>query len=169
MKSYVTIACYTLLRQILLLIFCSCCISLSQAQRPIVRDSNFRKHILTSDFVSEGVAVGDINKDGKPDIVAGAYWFEAPSWTRHEIAKGRFLSPATEYSNSFLNFCMDVNLDGWIDVIRIGLPGEEAVWHENPQNKPGIWPMHYIAKNAGNESPMMVDIDKDGRPDLLCN
>jgi hypothetical protein len=64
---------------------------------------------------------------------------------------------------------MDVNLDGWIDVIRIGLPGEEAVWHENPQNKPGIWPMHYIAKNAGNESPLLVDIDKDGRPDLLCN
>jgi hypothetical protein len=64
---------------------------------------------------------------------------------------------------------MDVNLDGWIDVIRIGLPAREAVWHENPQNKPGIWPMHWIAKNAGNESPLMVDIDKDGRLDLLCN
>ena len=32
----------------------------------------FQKHILTSDFISEGVAIGDVNKDGKLDILAGA-------------------------------------------------------------------------------------------------
>ena len=29
--------------------------------------------------------------------------------------------------------------------------------------------MHTILNNAGNESPAMVDVNGDGRPDLLCN
>jgi len=129
----------------------------------------WEKHILTGDFISEGVAIGDVNKDGKLDILAGAYWFEGPGWTKHAIAEGRSWDPSTQFSNSFLDFAMDVNLDGWVDMIRIGLPGEEAVWYENPKNKPGYWAVHPILKNCGNESPALVDVDRDGRPDLLCN
>jgi len=129
----------------------------------------FIKHILTSDFVSEGVAIADVNRDGKPDIIAGAYWFEAPGWTRHALAVGKHYSPATEFSNSFLDYTLDVNMDGWPDLIRISLPGEEAVWYENPGKKPGLWPMHPLLTNCGNESPAFVDVDGDGRPDLLCN
>ncbi|HVU58829.1 MAG TPA: FG-GAP-like repeat-containing protein [Puia sp.] len=140
------------------------CVRLASAQ-----DTRFIKHILTSDFISEGVAVADVNKDGKPDIIAGAWWFEAPGWTRHEITTPRSYSPTTQFSNSFLNFTLDVNQDGWVDLIRISLPGEEAVWYENPGRAGGHWPMHPILQNAGNESPAFVDINGDGRGDLLCN
>lgn len=144
-------------------------LSIAQQTKSTAFDSRFIKHIITNDFISEGVTVADINKDGKPDIVAGAYWFEAPNWIKHEIAEPQHFSPTTGYSNSFLNFSMDVNEDGWIDVIRISLPGEEAVWYENPKNNSDHWKMHYILHNAGNESPAFVDVDGDGRPDILCN
>lgn len=141
----------------------------AQPRKKVSVEAQFKKHIITNDFISEGVTVADVNKDGKTDIIAGAYWFEAPAWTKHEIAKPQHYSPATEFSNSFLNFSLDVNQDGWIDQIRISLPGEEAVWYENPANKPGYWKMHPILVNAGNESPAFVDIDGDGRADILCN
>ncbi|HET7179310.1 MAG TPA: VCBS repeat-containing protein [Chryseosolibacter sp.] len=130
----------------------------------------FRKYTLTRDFISEGVAVGDVNHDGKIDVMAGAYWFEAPDWKRHEVYPGKAYDGAKEYCDSFLNFAMDVNQDGWIDQIIIDFPGTPAHWYENPQGKEGAWRKHLIphTANVGNESPNFVDVDGDGRIDLLC-
>ncbi len=133
------------------------------------RDVSFTKQVLTTMFFSEGVAVGDVNHDGKKDVMAGAFWFQAPNWQRHEIAKGDTFTVNGGYSNSFLNFSMDVNQDGWIDLIRVDYPGIPVVWHENPQNKPGHWKVHVISKSLGNESPYFGDIDGDGRPDIVGN
>lgn len=66
-----------------------------------------------------------------------------------------------------LNFSMDVNQDGWVDIIRVDFPGEAAYWHENPQNKEGYWKTHSIHSTVGNESPAFVDINGDRRRDLL--
>lgn len=132
--------------------------------------SGFKKTTLTRDFLSEGVAVADLNKDGRQDIVAGYYWFEAPNWTKHEMAPSRVFDPRKEYSESFLNLGMDVNLDGWDDVIIIDYPGKPAFWFENPKNKSNVWNKHIIADSMGiaNESPGFIDIDGDGRLDILC-
>ena len=104
------------------------------------------------------------------DIVAGYFWFEAPSWKRHEISPSRLFDPTKEYCNSFLNLCMDVNLDGWTDLVLIDFPGHPGFWLENPRNKPGHWKKYVIGDSTGisNESPGFVDIDGDGRLDILC-
>ena len=139
------------------------------AQSAAPKEIKFKKHVLTNDFISEGSAIGDVNRDGKLDIIAGAYWFEAPNWKQHEIAKPvKKYDWKVEYSNSFLNHAMDINQDGWIDVIRVDFPGEVAVWYENPKGKNELWKMHALYSSVGNESPRFVDVDGDGRVDLLC-
>lgn len=148
--------------------------------------TGFKKTVITREFVSEGSTVADVNRDGRMDIVAGYNWFEAPTWKVHKIhpaaakadepAKGfgmfaKVFNPRKEYSNSFLNLGMDVNLDGWDDVVIIDYPGLPAFWFENPKNELGkAWKKHIIADSMGvsNESPAFVDIDQDGRLDILC-
>ncbi|MGN6490601.1 MAG: FG-GAP repeat domain-containing protein [Agriterribacter sp.] len=129
----------------------------------------FKKHVLSTEYISEGVAVADVNKDGMMDVLAGTFWFEAPGWKRHEITTPYIHPSIGGYGNSFLNFTMDVNQDGWTDLVKVGFPSKEAYWYENPQNKGGHWKERLVYPSVGNESPAMVDVDGDGRLDLLCN
>jgi len=128
---------------------------------------SFSKQTVHQAFISEGVAVADVNNDGMKDILSGHLWFEAPEWTAHELRPAVSLDYALEYSDTFLNYAMDVDFDGWVDLIRFGLPGEGVYWYKNPNGKIGHWSEHLIDSNACNESPMLIDLDENGRMDLV--
>src|SRR5690349_9570505 len=123
----------------------------------------WKKTTIEGKFRSEGVAVGDVNKDGKPDVLIGDSWYEAPSWTKHDIRKpGDYGDGLHSYSECMTCWADDVNGDGWVDQIVIGFPGKAAVWYENPKGKPGHWPAHEAWPSACNETPLYVDLFGDG-------
>jgi len=128
----------------------------------------FKKHIISNRFVSEGAAIADVNHDNKTDILAGNYWYEGPDWQPH-LLHADTLNAVPQYSTTFLNYSMDVNNDGWDDLIRFDQPGGVCVWYENPENKDVLWKKHMILPYAGIENPVFADIDKDGRNDIICN
>lgn len=126
----------------------------------------WKKVTLDKTFRSEGVAVADVNKDGKLDVLAADVWYEAPNWKMHVIREDRKFDPHG-YSQSFACWADDINKDGWDDLIVIGFPGAPCHWYENPQNKPGKWKEHEIWHSACNETPKYIDLFGNGKRVLL--
>ncbi len=124
--------------------------------------------MIEGKFRSEGVAIADVNKDGTVDVLIGDSWYEAPSWTKHDIRKpGDFGDGLHGYSNCMTCWTDDINGDGWADQLVIGFPGTPAFWYENPQGKPGYWTEHQIWHSACNETPLYTDLFGDGHRVLV--
>ncbi len=163
-----------------------------QTLRPGPKLHLFERQELSNEFWSEGAAFGDINRDGKQDVVAGPFWYPGPDFkTRHafmaddRVSKSKkagnevtfrgfkgALGNENEYSANFLAFTHDFNRDGWTDILVLGFPGENSWWFENPGKglkKGGHWARHVALDVTDNESPHFTDITGDGIPEIVCS
>jgi len=114
------------------------------------------------------VLIADLNGDGRNDIIIGGkegppnlFWYENPSWTRHDMAS----APELEAGGVVI----DVNDDGRLDVVagqQIG--GHELYWFECPPDPRQPWTKHLIENRFEKYHDQAVgDVDGDGQPEIL--
>lgn len=127
------------------------------------------RQAVDAKFRAEGVAVADVDRDGKMDILVGELWYQGPDFkTVHEMQNpGDYGDGMTGYSKVFAVFPGDFNGDGWVDFIVIDFPGKPCYWLENPQTKGVRWKRHTIWHSACNETPLYKDLLGTGQPVLI--
>jgi len=160
-----------------LLITIACLVQLSLfATQPANGNANaarFAEHTLAADLAGGyQVVVSDINRDGKPDLIAVAtglkelIWFENPGWQRHVIIG---------------NISRPINCAAW-DIDGDGIP-EIALAHEfsnDPARSVGVvsllrhkgdpsqrWEMSEIDRLSTSHRLRWVDIEGNGKKVLL--
>ena len=113
-----------------------------------------------------GLAVGDINRDGRPDLVENGFWLQAPAdrlngvWIKHDIVGWD--------SGSSVGLA-DINHDGRLDVF-LSVSGSSVgslAWFEAPVDPiNGNWIRHDIDTIQNVRRFHLIDINKDGAEDL---
>jgi hypothetical protein len=118
--------------------------------------------------LGQGVAVGDINRDGRLDVVGGGMWFEQPldpvtgEWKRHDFAPTREASGEVAVG--------DINRDGRLDIVLVDeVPWPiELTWYEAPADPVNdVWIPHDVAVLQRVHSLKLADIDLDGWLDIV--
>lgn len=135
-----------------------------------------RHDVAKSPELSVGAALGDINDDGRPELVTGQnvdqyelYWFEQAAdprdrWTRRLITD--------EFEKYHDVTVADVDDDGDVEVLALSQESETIFYYDVPEDpKPEPWPVsnrHVIATNISVEGVQVLDIDDDGQTEVVA-
>jgi hypothetical protein len=152
-------------------------------------DIPFRIHPIDQG-ASETAAVVDISGDGRLDIVSGEHWYEAartggaagPRWTKHKF---RELGFSNNYIDAFSDLPVDVDGDGFPDIVTATWFAKKISWWRNPGNAPletarsgrpnespvargltpasPLWRETVINSGFNVEFAVLADVDNDGR------
>jgi hypothetical protein len=126
----------------------------------------FKPHRIDHQRI-ESCGVGDFNNDGKLDIVAGEKIYFAPDWKAKQFRKINtdINEQGDGYAWDFMDAPLDVDGDGWLDVVTCSWHGEKMEWLRNPGPNGGdaFWVLSAIEKRGPYECGDLADVDGDGK------
>lgn len=173
-RSVISVPGVIMIRRILMVVAIHFMFSVTYGQIINAGPASFRKIQLNPQFYSEGINYADINKDGIQDVVSGPYYYPGPGYTQKIAFRlpnaTPFDSTVDSYKDSdcYLVFIYDFNQDGWPDILSFQTAGGAvAIWYENPKGAAGYWTEHAAYSPVDDESPDFVDMDGDGKPELV--
>lgn len=131
----------------------------------------FLSHRLGTDR-AEGISMMDMNGDGFPDLLSGAYWYQNPGagggeWTQHQF---RMVGTHNEFVSDCGEWIVDVDHDGLPDVVTAGWISNGLWWYRNPGNAATasgtMWKAEKITDSFDTEGGAFADINGDGQPEV---
>ncbi len=131
-----------------------------------IEGGEFVRRAVSERSYGHGIGAGDVNGDGRTDILTPAGWWEAPEnpaeegWVHHE--------DFAQFDFPHLGFLYvrDVNEDGRPDVVTSFAHGYGLLWLERTPE--GGWKKHVIDESWSQAHAVtLADLDGDGREDVV--
>ena len=147
------------------------CTYLSIVESSSAQDIQFEIRRLAVD-ANEGIGAADVDGDGKTDLIAGRSWYANGQWDARPL---RLIEDWNGYVQSNGDYILDVNQDGFPDVVAGSFLPTEIHWYENPGKKGlrlgQLWKQHLFldTKQTQNEGGLLEDLDGDGAPELVID
>lgn len=131
------------------------------------------KHTVSDNPNIWGVGAGDINGDGRADVLRPGAWYEAPAdprsgqWKEHPLAVGNLEEEKPDHTPQILVY--DVNADGLNDIITSSAHKYGIFWYEQViKGSERSWTQHVIDQGWSQaHSLTLADLDEDGDLDLV--